>query len=117
VSTIKEIGATITGIAEIASTIASTMKEQGTATAEIARNVGEAAKGTVEVAEKTTEVNRGATATVRLRSGADIGAFALKGKRPSESRGREMPPHRPRGLAGRPGPSVYPHQPIRWPPR
>ena len=63
VNAIKEIGATITQIAEIATTIASTVEEQGVATAEIARNVGEAAKGTAEVAEKITEVNRGASAT------------------------------------------------------
>ncbi len=63
VSAIKEIGTTITQIAEIATTIASTVEEQGVATAEIARNVGEAAKGTAQVAEKITEVNRGANAT------------------------------------------------------
>jgi methyl-accepting chemotaxis protein len=63
VGAIKEIGATITRIAEIAQTIASTVEEQGAATAEIARNVGEAAKGTAEVDEKITQVNRGASAT------------------------------------------------------
>jgi methyl-accepting chemotaxis protein len=63
VGAIKEIGATITHIAEIASTIAATVEEQGAATAEIARNVSEAAKGTAEVAEKITQVNRGANAT------------------------------------------------------
>jgi len=63
VSAIKEIGATITHIADIATTIAATVEEQGAATAEIARNVSEAAKGTAEVAEKITQVNRGANAT------------------------------------------------------
>jgi methyl-accepting chemotaxis protein len=63
VGAIKEIGATITRISDIASTIAATVEEQGAATAEIARNVGEAAKGTAEVAEKITQVNRGASAT------------------------------------------------------
>jgi methyl-accepting chemotaxis protein len=63
VGAIKEIGATISHIAEIASTIAATVEEQGAATAEIARNVSEAAKGTAEVAEKITQVNRGASAT------------------------------------------------------
>jgi methyl-accepting chemotaxis protein len=63
VGAIKEIGTTITRIAEIAHTIASTVEEQGAATAEIARNVGEASKGTAQVAEKITEVNRGASAT------------------------------------------------------
>jgi methyl-accepting chemotaxis protein len=60
---IREIGATISRIADIAATIAATVEEQGAATAEIARNVGEAAKGTAEVAEKISQVNRGASAT------------------------------------------------------
>jgi methyl-accepting chemotaxis protein len=63
VGAIKEISTTISRIAEIASTIAATVEEQGAATAEIARNVGEAAKGTAEVAEKITQVNHGASAT------------------------------------------------------
>jgi methyl-accepting chemotaxis protein len=63
VAAIKEIGATITQISDIATTIAATIEEQGAATAEIARNVSEAAKGTAEVAEKITDVNRGASAT------------------------------------------------------
>jgi len=63
VEAIKEIGTTISRIADIASTIAATVEEQGAATAEIARNVGEAAKGTAEVAEKITHVNQGASAT------------------------------------------------------
>jgi methyl-accepting chemotaxis protein len=63
VGAIKEIGTTITHIADIATTIAATVEEQGAATAEIARNVSEAAKGTAEVAEKITQVNRGASAT------------------------------------------------------
>jgi len=63
VAAIKEIGATITQISDIATTIAATVEEQGAATTEIARNVNEAAKGTAEVAEKITHVNRGASAT------------------------------------------------------
>jgi methyl-accepting chemotaxis protein len=63
VSAIKEIGATIMRISEIAHAVASTLEEQGTVTTEIARNVGEAAKGTAQVAEKIIEVNRGASAT------------------------------------------------------
>jgi methyl-accepting chemotaxis protein len=63
VGAIKEIGATISHISEIAATIAATVEEQGAATAEIARNVSEAAKGTAEVAEKITQVNQGASAT------------------------------------------------------
>jgi methyl-accepting chemotaxis protein len=63
VGAIKEISATISHIADIATTIAATVEEQGAATAEIARNVSEAAKGTAEVAEKITQVNHGANAT------------------------------------------------------
>ncbi|MGJ5177866.1 methyl-accepting chemotaxis protein [Bradyrhizobium oligotrophicum] len=63
VAAIKEIGATITRISDIAATIAATVEQQGAATREIARNVGEAAKGTAEVAQRITEVNRGASAT------------------------------------------------------
>ena len=63
VGAIKEIGATISHISDIASTIAATVEQQGAATTEIARNVSEAAKGTAEVAEKITHVNHGASAT------------------------------------------------------
>ena len=63
VGAIKEIGATIGHIADIATTIAATVEEQGTSTVEIARNVSQAAKGTAEVADKITQVNRGASAT------------------------------------------------------
>jgi methyl-accepting chemotaxis protein len=63
VSAIKEIGATISKISDISTTIAATIEEQGAATAEIARNVSEAAKGTAEVAEKITQVNTGASST------------------------------------------------------
>jgi len=63
VGAIKEIGATISKISDISTTIAATIEEQGAATAEIARNVSEAAKGTAEVAEKITQVNSGASST------------------------------------------------------
>ncbi|RXH24462.1 chemotaxis protein [Bradyrhizobium nanningense] len=63
VGAIKEIGATISKISDISTTIAATIEEQGAATAEIARNVSEAAKGTVEVADKIAQVSHGASAT------------------------------------------------------
>ncbi|MDB5602198.1 MAG: chemotaxis protein [Xanthobacteraceae bacterium] len=63
VAAIKEIGGTITRIADIATTIASAVEQQGAATQEIARNVGEAAKGTAQVATNITDVNRGANET------------------------------------------------------
>jgi methyl-accepting chemotaxis protein len=61
VSAIKEIGGTIARVAEIASSIAAAVEEQGVATQEIARNVQQAAKGTAEVAGHITDVNRGAS--------------------------------------------------------
>jgi methyl-accepting chemotaxis protein len=60
---IKGIGGTIGRIAEIASTIAAAVEEQGAATAEIARNVQQTAEGTTLVAANITEVNKGATET------------------------------------------------------
>ncbi|MGZ8391172.1 MAG: methyl-accepting chemotaxis protein, partial [Rhodoplanes sp.] len=63
VAAIKEIGGTIGRIAEIASTIAAAVEEQGAATQEIARNVTQAAQGTNEVATHITDVNRGAAET------------------------------------------------------
>ena len=63
VGAIKEIGATISRISDISTTIAATVEQQGAATSEIARNVSEAAKGTAEVAEKITHVNSGASST------------------------------------------------------
>jgi methyl-accepting chemotaxis protein len=80
VGAIKEIGATITRVSEIAQTIASTLEEQGTATTEIARNVGEAAKGTAEVADRITEVNRGASATGAASEQVLASARALSGE-------------------------------------
>jgi methyl-accepting chemotaxis protein len=63
VAAIQEIGSTIRRIADIASTIATTVEQQGAATSEIARNVQQAARGTAQVAENITEVNRGASET------------------------------------------------------
>ena len=63
VAAIKEIGATITRISDIASTIAAAVEEQGAATQEIARNVQQAAQGTAQVATNITDVNRGASET------------------------------------------------------
>ena len=63
VAAIKEIGATITRISEIASAIASAVEEQGSATQEIARNVQQAAQGTAQVAANICDVNKGAAET------------------------------------------------------
>jgi methyl-accepting chemotaxis protein len=63
VGAIKEIGATIGRMSEIASTIASAVEEQGAATQEISRNVQQAAQGTMQVSANITEVQRGAAET------------------------------------------------------
>jgi methyl-accepting chemotaxis protein len=63
VCAIKEIGGTIGRIAEIATTIAAAVEEQGAATQEIARNVQQAAQGTAQVVTNITDVNRGAAET------------------------------------------------------
>jgi len=63
VTAIKEISSTIGKIAEISTTIAAAVEEQGATTQEIARNVQEAAHGTTQVATNITEVNRGASET------------------------------------------------------
>jgi methyl-accepting chemotaxis protein len=63
VTAIKEIGATISQMAEIASTIAAAVEQQGAATQEISRNVQQAAQGTTEVSANITDVQRGASDT------------------------------------------------------
>ncbi|MDQ2082436.1 HAMP domain-containing methyl-accepting chemotaxis protein [Xanthobacteraceae bacterium Astr-EGSB] len=63
VGAIKEIGDTIRHISEIAGTIAAAVEEQGSATAEITRNVQQAARGTTEVATNIGEVQQGAAET------------------------------------------------------
>ena len=63
VAAIKEIGGTIGKISEIASTIASAVEQQSSATQEIARSVQTVAQGTQEAAANVMQVNRGATET------------------------------------------------------
>ncbi len=63
VAAIKEIGATIGQISNIASSIATAVAQQGAATSEIARNVQSVAMGTREAASNIVQVNRGATET------------------------------------------------------
>jgi methyl-accepting chemotaxis protein len=60
VAAIKEIGGTIAQISSIASTIASAVEQQSSATQEIARSV---AQGTHQAAANIMKVNRGATET------------------------------------------------------
>jgi methyl-accepting chemotaxis protein len=63
VAAIKEIGGTIGKISGIASTIASAVEQQSTATQEIARSVQNVAQGTQEAASNVMQVNRGAAET------------------------------------------------------
>ncbi len=63
VAAIKEIGGTIGKISDIASTIASAVEQQSSATQEIARSVQTVAQGTQEAAANVMQVNRGATET------------------------------------------------------
>ncbi len=63
VAAIKEIGGTIGKISDIASTIASAVAQQSSATREIARSVQNVAQGTQEAASNVMHVNRGATET------------------------------------------------------
>ncbi|RAI36465.1 methyl-accepting chemotaxis protein [Rhodoplanes serenus] len=80
VVSIKEIGSTIHRIAEIASSIAAAVEEQGAATNEIARNVQQAAQGTTEVAGSITQVNHGAAETGSASSQVLVSAQSLAGE-------------------------------------
>lgn len=60
---IKEIGSTISQIFDIASTIATAVEQQSSATQEIANNVQNVAQGTEEVANNISQVNSGAAQT------------------------------------------------------
>ena len=63
VGAIRGIGETIGRINEIATTVASAVEEQGTATREIARNVQQANEGTQVVSSNVAEVTRAAADT------------------------------------------------------
>jgi methyl-accepting chemotaxis protein len=63
VAAIKGIGATIARISDIATSISAAVRQQGSATQEIAKNVLGAAQSTQQVAGNIAEVNRGAGET------------------------------------------------------
>ncbi|CAL80173.1 putative methyl-accepting chemotaxis protein [Bradyrhizobium sp. ORS 278] len=63
VGAIREISGTIEKLAEISSTIAAAVEEQGAATQEISRNIQQAAQGTHEVSSNITDVQHGAAET------------------------------------------------------
>lgn len=63
VSAIKDVGATIAQISEIAEEISAAVKAQGTMTEGIASNIAQAATGTSEVASNIAKVSLGAVET------------------------------------------------------
>ena len=63
VTAIKEIGATIGHISEIASAIAAAVDQQGAATQQIAHNVQSAATGTADVTRTISDVAKGSSET------------------------------------------------------
>jgi methyl-accepting chemotaxis protein len=77
VAAIKEIGGTIGRISEIATTIASSVEQQGAATHEITRNVQQAASGTAQVANNITAVSDGAAKTGTASADVLTAAHAL----------------------------------------
>jgi methyl-accepting chemotaxis protein len=77
---IKQIGATISRISEIAATIATSVEQQGGATQEIARNVEQAAQGTSEVATNIVDVNKGARETGSASAKVLSSAQSLSGE-------------------------------------
>jgi methyl-accepting chemotaxis protein len=79
VNAIKEISGTIEKLAEISSTIAAAVEEQGAATQENSRNVQQAAEGTQQVSSNITDVQRGATETGSASSQVLAAAKTLSG--------------------------------------
>jgi methyl-accepting chemotaxis protein len=75
VTSIGEIGATVTQVNEIATAIAASVEEQSAATQEIACNVEQAASGTGEVSSSISQVSQSATETgetaARVRTASD----------------------------------------------
>jgi len=80
VANMREIGEVIGRIAEISTSIASAIEEQGAATQEIARNVQQAAAGTSGVAANIAEVKSGATETGGASSQVLAAAKSLVGE-------------------------------------
>jgi methyl-accepting chemotaxis protein len=79
VGAIKEISGTIEKLAEISSTIAAAVEEQGAATQEISRNVQQAAQGTVQVSSHIADVQHGASDTGSASSQVLSAAQSLSG--------------------------------------
>jgi methyl-accepting chemotaxis protein len=80
VASIRDIGGTISRIAEISQAIAAAVEEQGAATQEISRSVQQAAQGASQVAGSITDVNRGASDTGAASSHVHALAQSLLGQ-------------------------------------
>ena len=97
---IKEIGATIGRISEIAAAVAAAVEEQGAATQ---RDRPQRAAGRARAPRRSpaniTDVNRGAERDrSRVRQGAVLGAIARGREQPAQGRGRQVPRDGPRRL-------------------
>jgi methyl-accepting chemotaxis protein len=80
VAAIKGIGATISEINEVSSSIASAVEEQGAATREITRNTQEAAHGTGQVTSNIASVSESAGKTGTLAANVLSAATGLGGQ-------------------------------------
>jgi len=79
VAAIKDISDTIARMSEVASTIASAVEQQGTATRAVSRNVQQAAHGTQQVSAHIADVERGAEQTEAASSKVLSAARSLSG--------------------------------------
>jgi methyl-accepting chemotaxis protein len=77
---IKEIGATIGQMSEIAAAIAAAVNQQGTATQQIAHDVQSAATGTADAAASSTDVAKGSSETGAASSRLLASAQTLSGE-------------------------------------
>jgi len=101
VAAIKEIGGTIAEIIDIASSIASAVEQQSSATQEIARSVQTVAQGTQEAAANIMQVNRGATETGSASEEVLNSAKSLSPKARAARGTRPLHGEYPRGLSSR----------------
>ena len=86
VDAIRSIGAVITEVSTIASTIAAAVEQQSAATGEIARNVEQAAAGTNEVSSTIADVQQAAN-TTGTAAGSVLDAARLLAGQAEELRG------------------------------
>ena len=99
VAAIKEIGGTIGQISEIASSIATAVEQQGSATQEIARSVQSVAQGTRRGSRQHhAGQSRRHRNRVCLGRRAEFGAVALERKQAPARRTRPLHGEHPRGL-------------------